>query len=71
MSSHVLRPLWVGIGVVALILVGRYLIVPTDFRIQERGFMYGYQRKSNGTDWEAFKVKCQTRKYCKDCHSDK
>ncbi|VAX31637.1 hypothetical protein MNBD_NITROSPIRAE02-1530 [hydrothermal vent metagenome] len=71
MSSHVLRPLWVVIGVVALILVARYLVVPSDFGIQERGFMYGYHRKSNEADWKAFKVKYQTRKYCKDCHSDK
>ncbi|NOZ24982.1 MAG: cytochrome C [Nitrospirae bacterium] len=71
MSSHVLRPLWVVIIIVILILVARFVIVPPDFGIQERGFMYGYHRKSNEDDWKAFKVKYKTRKYCKDCHPDK
>jgi len=71
MSSHVLRPLWVVIVIVILILVARYIVVPPDFGIQERGFMYGYHRKSNEDDWKAFKVKYRTRNYCKDCHPDK
>lgn len=71
MKSHVLRPLWVVIGVIGLILIARYFVVPPDFGIYERGFMYSFHRKSNEKEWEAFKVKYRTRQYCKDCHSDK
>ena len=71
MKNHVLRPLFVVIAVIALILVARYFYVPSDFGIYERGFMYGYHRKSNEGEWKAFKVKYRTREYCKDCHSDK
>ena len=68
MKSHVWRPLWVVIVVVALILVARHFYVPKDFGIGERGFMYGYHRFSNEEEWEKFKVKFQTRSYCNDCH---
>ncbi len=71
MRSHVLRPLWVVMGVVALILVARQFVVPEDFGIHERGFMYGYHRKSNEEEWKAFKVKYRTKDYCRDCHPDK
>ncbi len=71
MKSHVLRPLWVVIVVIGLILLARQFIVPPDFGVYERGFMYGYHRKSNETEWENFKVKFRTKSYCKDCHPDK
>ncbi len=71
MSSHVYRPLYLVIVVIGLILLARFVVVPSDFGIYERGFMYGFHRRSNEKEWEAFKVKFRTRKYCKDCHPDK
>ncbi|RMG71710.1 MAG: cytochrome C [Nitrospirae bacterium] len=71
MTNHVYRPLYLIIAVIAIILLARFAIVPKDFGIYERGFMYGFHRKSNEKEWEAFKVKFRTRKYCKDCHPDK
>lgn len=71
MKNHVWRPLFVVIAVVVMILIARYYYVPADFGVGERGFMYGYHRKGNETEWKKFKVKYQTREYCNDCHSDK
>ncbi|MEK6527437.1 MAG: cytochrome c3 family protein [Nitrospirota bacterium] len=71
MKSHVLRPLWVAIGVVILALIVRHFIVPPDFGAHERGFMYGFHRKSNEDEWKAVKVKYLTKDYCKECHTDK
>jgi hypothetical protein len=71
MKSHVLRPLFVVIGLVVIVLIARLFIVPKDFGVHERGYMYGWYRKSNEEDWKAVKVKYQGREYCKDCHSDK
>jgi len=71
MKSHVMRPLYVVIGIVAAILVVREFVVPEDFGIYERGYMYSWHRKSNEDEWKAFKVKYRSSEYCKDCHSDK
>lgn len=71
MKSHVLRPLWVVISFVILAFIARYFVVPSDFGIHEKGFTYGYYRKSNEDEWKAFKVKYQTKEYCKECHEDK
>jgi hypothetical protein len=71
MKNHVLRPLFVTIGIVVLILLVRMVYVPKDFGIHKRGYMYGWHRKGNETDWQNFKVKYQGTQYCKDCHSDK
>jgi predicted CXXCH cytochrome family protein len=71
MKGHVFRPLFAIIAAVALILVARALVVPEDFGAWESGFMYGWHRKGNEEDWKNFKVKYQTREYCKDCHADK
>ena len=70
MKNHVLRPLFVVVGMVALILLARMVYVPKDFGVHEQGYMYGWHRKSNEEDWKAFKVKYQGRDYCKDCHSE-
>ncbi|MCL5976917.1 MAG: cytochrome c3 family protein [Nitrospirae bacterium] len=69
MKNHVFRPLLVVIGLVAVVLIARLFIVPKDFGVWERGYMYGWHRKSNEDDWKAVKVKFQGREYCKDCHS--
>ena len=71
MKNHVLRPLFVVIGLVVLMLLARKLYVPKDFGIYERGYMYGWHRKGNEEDWKNFKVKYQGKEYCKDCHGDK
>ncbi|MBI5196377.1 MAG: cytochrome C [Nitrospirae bacterium] len=71
MKSHVWRPLWVAIGLVVVILIARSFVVPSDFGVGDRGFMYSYHRKSNLNEWKAFKVKYRTKEYCKDCHEDK
>lgn len=73
MKNHVFRPLIVFIGVVLLILVVRTLLVPKDFGVGERGYMYGWHRLGNEEEWKnkIITVKYQGREYCKDCHPDK
>jgi hypothetical protein len=71
MKNHVLRPLFVVIGIVVLFLLARTIMVPRDFGVHERGYMYGWYRLGNVEDWKKFKVKYQGKEYCKDCHSDK
>jgi predicted CXXCH cytochrome family protein len=67
---HVLRPLYVVLGLVAIILAVRPLIVPKDFGIYERGYMFSWYRKANEEDWKNFKVKYQGKGYCQDCHGE-
>ncbi len=72
MKSHVWRPLFVVIGIVVLILIARQFLVPRDFGIHERGYMYGWHNKSNEEFWKnEIAVKYRSVEYCKDCHSDK
>ncbi len=68
MKSHVLRPLMVTLGIVALILIARLFYVPKDFGIGERGYMYGWHRAGDEEYWKNFKVKFMGSEYCKDCH---
>ncbi len=71
MRNHVWRPLVVVIVLVAFILLARAIHVPKDFGIGERGYMYGFHRKSNEDDWKAFKVKYKfDNEYCGVCHAD-
>ena len=70
MKNHVFRPLFVIIVIVILILLTRMVLVPKDFGIGERGYMYGWHRLSNEEEWKTFKVKYQGRDYCKDCHPE-
>jgi ribosomal protein S27E len=72
MKNHVFRPLFVVIGLVGIVLIARLFIVPKDFGVWERGYMYGWYRKSNEDEWKAVKAKYQfNNEYCKDCHNDK
>lgn len=72
MKSHVWRPLFVVVGIFALILIIRIFYVPKDFGVHERGYMYGWHRKSDEDWWKAFKVKYKfDNEYCKGCHDDK
>jgi len=67
---HVLRPLYVVLGIVALILLIRIVVVPKDFGVHENGYLYGWFRKSNEAYWKDLPVKYQGRDYCQDCHGD-
>ncbi|MCL5022811.1 MAG: cytochrome c3 family protein [Nitrospirae bacterium] len=71
MKSHVWRPAFVVLALIVLILIVRAFYVSKDFGIWERGYMYGFHRKSNEDEWKAFTVKYKSAEYCKDCHSDK
>ena len=72
MKSHVWRPLFVVLGIVVLILIARQFLVPKEFGIHERGYMYGWYNKSNEEYWKTeIAVKYKSAEYCKDCHSDK
>lgn len=71
MKWHVLRPLWVAIGLVASILVARIFLVPDDFGIHGQSFTYGFYRKSNVQEWKDFAVKYQGREYCVRCHKER
>ena len=68
MKSHVWRPLFVALGIVAMMLLLRTVLVPSDFGVHERGYMYGFHRKSNEADWKAVAVKYKTSEGCKECH---
>ena len=67
---HVFRPLLVVLALGAAILAARTLVVPKDFGIHERGYMYGWYRKASEEDWKKLQVKYQGRDYCKDCHTE-
>lgn len=68
---HVLRPLFVFLAFVGIVLIARAIYVPSDFSIHERGYMYGWHRKSNEEEWKQVKVKYQGKEYCQGCHGDK
>lgn len=70
MKWHALRPLWLAIGVIAIILVARAVLVPDDFGINGRNFTYGFYRLSNVQEWKDFPVKYQGREYCAECHEE-
>jgi len=71
MNNHVLRPLFVVIGAVALLLIARKIVVPSDFGVNGKNFTYGFHRKGSINDWKAFKVKYRGKEYCNECHEDK
>ena len=71
MKKHVLRPLWVALAAVALVLIIRYYTVPEDFGVHGRNFTYGYFRKGAIDDWQAVSVKYRGKEYCNECHDDK
>ena len=71
MKNHVIRPLIVLVGLVAIVLIARQFVVPEDFGVGERGYMYGWHRKANEQDWKEMAVQYKSREYCRDCHSDK
>ena len=70
MKNHIWRPLYVVLAIVFLVLLLGTILVPKDFGIHERGYMYGWHRKANEADWKAVAVKYKTGSYCKECHPD-
>ena len=71
MKNHAWRPLFVAIGAVALLLIVRANVVPSDFGVHGKNFTYGFHRKSSIDDWENFKVKYRGKEYCRECHEEK
>jgi hypothetical protein len=71
MKNHVWKPLYIALILLAVALIARYFIVPADFGVQERGYMYGWHRLSNEAEWKRVQVKYQTAKVCIPCHKDK
>ena len=71
MKNHVLRPLWVAIAFVALILLARYILVPKDFGVQDDSFTYNFHRASNVQEWKDFPVKYEGHEVCIECHEEK
>jgi predicted CXXCH cytochrome family protein len=69
-DMYVLRPLYVVLAVVVIVLLARTLMVPKDFGIHQGDYMYGWYRKSNVEEWKTLKGKFQGKEYCKDCHQE-
>ena len=76
MKSHVWRPLYVVIALVAAILLFRFFYVPKDFGSGSHGFMYSFHRKSNEEEWKKQPVKYggtgrqHMHEYCIKCHAE-
>ncbi len=70
MKNHVLRPLFVAIAAVALLLTARHYYVPDDFGVNGKNFTFGYYRADNVNDWKAFPVKYKGSQYCAECHEE-
>lgn len=68
MGNHIWRPFYLALCIVLLILIVRAFVVPQDFGIQERGYMYGWHRLGNEQEWKHVAVKYRTSAYCKECH---
>lgn len=66
--SHVWRPLFVVIALVALILLARSFFVPDDFGVHGAGYMYGWHRLGNETEWKAVPTRYRTSDDCPGCH---
>lgn len=70
MKNHVLRPLWVTLAAIALLLIVRHFMVPGDFGVNGKNFTYGFHRLSSVEDWKNFKDKYKGREYCQECHEE-
>lgn len=72
MKNHIYRPLIVVLAMLCIIFVVRFFVVPKDFGIWERGYMYGWYRKSNEEEWKAIKIKYKFHNsYCQSCHTER
>ena len=71
MKNHVLRPLWVAIAFIALILLARYFLVPSDFGVQGDSFTFNYHRASNVDEWKNTPgVSYLGSDVCVECHTE-
>lgn len=70
MKNHVLRPLWVTLATIAILLTVRHFMVPDDFGVNGKDFTYGFHRLSSVDDWQNFKVKYKGQQYCQECHEE-
>lgn len=70
MKSHLLRPLWVVIIAVALLLVVRQFMVPPDFGVHGKSFTYNFYRLGNVEEWKEFPVKYRGNEFCVECHEE-
>jgi len=70
MKNHVLRPLFLVIAVIALILVVRSMVVPDDFGVNGKNFTYGFYRAGAVNDWKNFPVKYRGKQACAECHDE-
>ena len=70
MKNHLWRPLLVALGLVAFILLLGFFLVPKDFGIHERGYMYGWYRSSNEAEWKKVPVKYRGSAGCQECHEE-
>jgi predicted CXXCH cytochrome family protein len=69
-KKHIWRPLWAVFGLIAFILLLRVFLVPDDFGVQERGYMYGMHRLSNEAEWKQVTVKYRGSAGCQECHEE-
>lgn len=67
---HFIRPIIVFLGLAGFILFMRITIVPSDFGIHEKGYLYGWYRKSNEKEWADLPIKFQGKGYCQNCHGE-
>ena len=70
MTNHVLRPLWVAIGAISLLLLVRHFVVPDDFGVHGKNFTYGFHRLGSIADWQNFPMKYRGKDYCQECHPE-
>lgn len=70
MKNHVWRPLWVVFALIAFILLLRAIMVPDDFGVQDRGYMYGWHRLSDEEMWKKIPVKYKGSDGCQECHEE-
>ncbi|MFH7320935.1 cytochrome C [Desulfurivibrio sp. D14AmB] len=70
MKSHLWRPLWVVLVLVALLLVVRQFMVPADFGVHGENFTYGFYRQANVAEWREFPAKYRGSDYCNLCHTE-
>lgn len=68
MKTHIWRPLIVALALVAFILLLQFILVPEDFGIHDRGYMYGWHRSSNAEEWKKVAVKYKGSDGCQECH---
>ncbi len=70
MKNHLFRPLFVAAAFIAIILVARYILVPSDFGVHGDSFTYNFYRADNVREWSLFPVSYRGREYCADCHEE-